>query len=104
MADVSVGRDGLTHNMLNDIHNHWKHGEAVRVKCLGVPTVDMQNVCHELEVASYLLSLRNMNTTTLYFHGLYKHMEAHFRSSYLMSLVLILLSCRITSNATFSPG
>ncbi|KAJ4827658.1 hypothetical protein Tsubulata_040243, partial [Turnera subulata] len=43
------GRDGLTHNMLNDIHNHWKHGEAVRIKCLGVPTVDMKNVCTQLE-------------------------------------------------------
>jgi hypothetical protein len=26
------------------------------VKCLGVPTVDMQNVCHQLEVATCLLS------------------------------------------------
>jgi hypothetical protein len=52
----SVGRDGLTHNMLNDIHNNWKSCEAVRVKCLGVPTVDMQNVCHQLEVATCLLS------------------------------------------------
>ncbi|XP_052164447.1 CRS2-associated factor 1, mitochondrial [Oryza glaberrima] len=46
---INLGRDGLTHNMLNDIHNHWKNDEAVRVKCLGVPTVDMQNVCHQLE-------------------------------------------------------
>lgn len=40
--------------MLNDIHNNWKHAEAVRIKCLGVPTVDMQNVCTQLEV--YLFS------------------------------------------------
>ncbi|XP_010523067.1 PREDICTED: CRS2-associated factor 1, mitochondrial isoform X2 [Tarenaya hassleriana] len=40
---INLGRDGLTHNMLNDIHNHWKHAEAVRVKCLGTPTVDMKN-------------------------------------------------------------
>ncbi|KAK4747988.1 hypothetical protein SAY87_014574 [Trapa incisa] len=46
---VNLGRDGLTHNMLNDIFNHWKHAEAVRIKCLGVPTVDMKNVCHQLE-------------------------------------------------------
>lgn len=45
-----AGRDGLTHNMLNDIHNHWKHAEAVRIKCMGVPTVDMKNVCTQLEV------------------------------------------------------
>lgn len=45
-----IGRDGLTHNMLNDIHNNWKHSEAVRIKCLGVPTVDMKNVCTQLEV------------------------------------------------------
>lgn len=36
--------------MLNDIHNHWKHAEAVRIKCMGVPTVDMKNVCAQLEV------------------------------------------------------
>lgn len=46
----SIGRDGLTHNMLNDIHNNWKKVEAVRIKCLGVPTLDMQNVCAQLEV------------------------------------------------------
>ncbi|XP_068666177.1 CRS2-associated factor 1, mitochondrial [Aristolochia californica] len=46
---VNLGRDGLTHNMLNDIHNNWKAVEAVRVKCLGVPTVDMKNVCTQLE-------------------------------------------------------
>lgn len=45
-----TGRDGLTHNMLNDIHNNWKHAEAVRIKCMGVPTVDMKNVCTQLEV------------------------------------------------------
>ncbi|OVA13666.1 RNA-binding [Macleaya cordata] len=46
---VNLGRDGLTHNMLNDIHNNWKYAEAVRIKCLGVPTVDMKNVCSQLE-------------------------------------------------------
>lgn len=46
---INIGRDGLTHNMLNDIHNHWKHDEAVRIKCMGVPTVDMKNVCTQLE-------------------------------------------------------
>ncbi|XP_024197417.1 CRS2-associated factor 1, mitochondrial, partial [Rosa chinensis] len=46
---INLGRDGLTHNMLNDIHNHWKHEEAVRIKCQGVPTVDMRNVCTQLE-------------------------------------------------------
>ncbi|KAK6920212.1 RNA-binding, CRM domain [Dillenia turbinata] len=46
---INLGRDGLTHNMLNDIHNHWKHAEAVRIKCLGVPTVDMKNICTQLE-------------------------------------------------------
>nr|DAD46744.1 TPA_asm: hypothetical protein HUJ06_016681 [Nelumbo nucifera] len=52
---INLGRDGLTHNMLNDIHNHWKHAEAVRIKCLGVPTIDMKNVCTQLEVFTYPL-------------------------------------------------
>ncbi|KAL3649505.1 hypothetical protein CASFOL_005908 [Castilleja foliolosa] len=46
---INLGRDGLTHNMLNDIHNNWKHTEAVRIKCMGVPTVDMKNICSQLE-------------------------------------------------------
>ncbi|KAL7158594.1 hypothetical protein ABFS83_02G154700 [Erythranthe nasuta] len=46
---INLGRDGLTHNMLNDIHNHWKHAEGVRIKCMGVPTVNMKNVCTQLE-------------------------------------------------------
>ncbi|KAF8053508.1 hypothetical protein N665_1410s0011 [Sinapis alba] len=50
---INLGRDGLTHNMLNDIYNHWKHSEAVRVKCLGVPTLDMNNVIFHLEDKTY---------------------------------------------------
>ncbi|KAL9245315.1 hypothetical protein vseg_018980 [Gypsophila vaccaria] len=46
---INLGRDGLTHNMLNDVHNHWKHAEAVRIKCMGVPTIDMKNVRTQLE-------------------------------------------------------
>ncbi|PKI62746.1 hypothetical protein CRG98_016845 [Punica granatum] len=40
---VNLGRDGLTHNMLELIHLHWKR----RRVC--VPTVDMNNICHHLE-------------------------------------------------------
>lgn len=50
-----IGRDGLTHNMLEVIHNHWKHAEAVRIKCMGVPTVDMTNICSQLEVFSFCI-------------------------------------------------
>ncbi|CAJ1932299.1 unnamed protein product [Sphenostylis stenocarpa] len=46
-------RGGVTHNMLDDIHNHWKKAEAVRIKCLGVPTLDMDHVCFHLEDKSY---------------------------------------------------
>lgn len=50
---INLGRDGLTHNMLDVIHNHWKHAEAVRIKCMGVPTVDMKNICTQLEDKSF---------------------------------------------------
>uniref|UniRef100_A0A2N9F243 CRM domain-containing protein n=1 Tax=Fagus sylvatica TaxID=28930 RepID=A0A2N9F243_FAGSY len=46
---INLGMGGVTHNMLDDIHNHWKRAEAVRIKCLGVPTLDMDNVCFHLE-------------------------------------------------------
>lgn len=48
---MMLGKGGVTHNMIDDIHNHWKKAEAVRIKCLGVPTLDMDNICHHLEVS-----------------------------------------------------
>ncbi|CAA7394418.1 unnamed protein product [Spirodela intermedia] len=46
---INLGKGGVTHNLLDDIHNHWKRAEAVRIKCLGAPTLDMDNVCFHLE-------------------------------------------------------
>lgn len=46
---VNLGRDGLTHNMLELIHSHWKRQPVCKVKCKGVPTVDMDNICRCLE-------------------------------------------------------
>ncbi|XP_022956896.1 CRS2-associated factor 2, chloroplastic [Cucurbita moschata] len=46
---VNLGRDGLTHNMLELIHSHWKRQRVCKVRCKGVPTVDMDNICHHLE-------------------------------------------------------
>ncbi|KMZ68289.1 CRS2-associated factor 1 [Zostera marina] len=50
---INLGRDGFTHNMLIDIHDNWKHTEAVRIKCLGVSTVNMENICSQLEIILY---------------------------------------------------
>lgn len=47
---ANLGRDGLTHNMLELIHTHWKRRRVCKVRCRGVPTVDMNNVCRHLEV------------------------------------------------------
>ncbi|XP_057508873.1 CRS2-associated factor 2, chloroplastic [Actinidia eriantha] len=46
---VNLGRDGLTHNMLELVHTHWKRRPVCKVRCLGVPTIDMDNVCRCLE-------------------------------------------------------
>jgi hypothetical protein len=46
-----VGRDGLTHNMLEMVHCHWRRQEVCKVRCRGVPTVDMNNLCYHLEVS-----------------------------------------------------
>lgn len=46
---INLGKGGVTHNMLDDIHNHWRRAEAVRIKCLGVATLDMDNICFHLE-------------------------------------------------------
>ncbi|KAK4352864.1 hypothetical protein RND71_028382 [Anisodus tanguticus] len=46
---LNIGRDGLTHNMLENIHAHWKRRRVCKIKCKGVCTVDMDNVCDKLE-------------------------------------------------------
>ncbi|CAN8267890.1 unnamed protein product [Cochlearia groenlandica] len=66
---VNLGRDGLTHNMLNDIYNHWKHGEAVRVKCLGVPTIDMKNVIFHLEDKTFGQVVSKHSGTLVLYRG-----------------------------------
>ncbi|PKA63719.1 CRS2-associated factor 2, mitochondrial [Apostasia shenzhenica] len=64
---INLGRNGVTHNMIDDIHNHWKKAEAVRIKCLGVPTMDMDNVCFHLEdKTGGKVIYRNINILLLY--------------------------------------
>nr|GME21233.1 CRS2-associated factor 1, chloroplastic [Ipomoea batatas] len=46
---LNMGRDGLTHNMLENIHAHWKRRRVCKIKCKGVCTVDMDNVREKLE-------------------------------------------------------
>lgn len=46
---MNMGRDGLTHNMLIEAQEYWKREPIIRVRCKGVPTVDMENVCFQLE-------------------------------------------------------
>ncbi|CAD5193560.1 unnamed protein product [Musa acuminata subsp. malaccensis] len=46
---LNMGRDGLTHNMLENIHAHWKRRRVCKIKCKGVCTVDMDNVRQQLE-------------------------------------------------------
>ncbi|KAG6723603.1 hypothetical protein I3842_03G215900 [Carya illinoinensis] len=46
---LNMGRDGLTHNMLDNIHALWKRRRVCKIKCKGVCTVDMDNVHQQLE-------------------------------------------------------
>lgn len=46
---LNMGRDGLTHNMLDNIHALWKRKRVCKIKCKGVCTVDMDNVRRQLE-------------------------------------------------------
>ena len=40
----------MTYNMVDLVHQHWKRHRICKIKCKGVPTVDMDNVCNVLEV------------------------------------------------------
>ncbi|KAG6405135.1 hypothetical protein SASPL_132718 [Salvia splendens] len=64
---INLGRGGVTHNTLEDIHSHWKRAEAVRIKCLGVPTLDMDNICFHLEdKTGGKIIYRHLNILLLY--------------------------------------
>ncbi|KAF5949670.1 hypothetical protein HYC85_011663 [Camellia sinensis] len=60
-------KGGVTHYMLEDIHNHRKQAEAVKIKCMGVPTLDTDNVCFQLEDKSGgNIIYRHINILLLY--------------------------------------
>ncbi|KAH7373241.1 hypothetical protein KP509_17G046000 [Ceratopteris richardii] len=46
---LNIGRDGLTHNLLICIYDYWTRERVVRVKCMGVATVDMDNIVFQIE-------------------------------------------------------
>lgn len=60
-----LGRDGLTHNMLDNIHAHWKRRRVCKIKCKGVCTVDMDNVRHQLEVLFHYSTSQTLFTLPL---------------------------------------
>ncbi|QHO08266.1 CRS2-associated factor 1 [Arachis hypogaea] len=56
-----LDRDGLTHNMLDNIHAHWKRKRVCKIKCKGVCRVDMDNVCRQLEKGWCVVPFRGRN-------------------------------------------
>ncbi|CAA0833111.1 CRS2-associated factor 2- chloroplastic [Striga hermonthica] len=66
---VNLGRDGLTHNMLELIHTHWRRQPVCKVRCLGVPTVDMDNICSCIEEKSGGKIIRKMGGVVYVFRG-----------------------------------
>ncbi|XP_059633707.1 CRS2-associated factor 2, chloroplastic [Cornus florida] len=66
---VNLGRDGLTHNMLELVHSHWRRQPICKVRCLGVPTVDMENVCRCLEEKTGGKVIRRLGGVVYLFRG-----------------------------------
>ncbi|PWA71932.1 RNA-binding CRS1 / YhbY (CRM) domain-containing protein [Artemisia annua] len=77
---VSVGRDGLTHNMLELIHSHWRRDPVCKVKCLGVPTVDMRNVSRVLQEKTGGKIILRTGGVLYLFRG--RHYDPHNRPKY----------------------
>ncbi|KAJ4968389.1 hypothetical protein NE237_015090 [Protea cynaroides] len=66
---VNLGRDGLTHNMLELVHTHWKRQRVCKVRCKGVPTVDMDNVCRHLEEKTWGKIIHRVGGAVYLFRG-----------------------------------
>lgn len=43
--------------MLELIHSHWRRRRVCKVRCKGVPTVDMDNICQVIEVPLLIVLL-----------------------------------------------
>ncbi|KAG0553644.1 hypothetical protein KC19_12G027600 [Ceratodon purpureus] len=66
---LDLGKDGLTHNMLDLLHRHWKRRRVCRIKCYGVPTVDMSNLCRVIEDKSGGKIIRRSKSMLYVFRG-----------------------------------
>ncbi|KAJ0446348.1 putative RNA-binding, CRM domain, YhbY-like superfamily, CRS2-associated factor, plant [Helianthus annuus] len=77
---VNLGRDGLTHNMLELIHSHWRRDPVCKVRCLGVPTVDMRNLCRVLQEKTGGKIILRTGGVLYLFRG--RHYDPHNRPKY----------------------
>ncbi|KAF8692487.1 hypothetical protein HU200_039584 [Digitaria exilis] len=81
---LNIGRDGLTHNMLEMIHCHWRRQEICKVRCRGVPTVDMNNLCHHLEEKSGGKVIHRVGGVVFLYRG--RHYDPRTRPRYPLML------------------
>ncbi|KAK1438198.1 hypothetical protein QVD17_04003 [Tagetes erecta] len=77
---VNLGRDGLTHNMLELIHTHWRRDPVCKVRCLGVPTVDMRNLSRVLQEKTGGKIILRTGGVLYLFRG--RHYDPHNRPKY----------------------
>lgn len=81
---LNIGRDGLTHNMLEMIHCHWRRQEICKVRCRGVPTVDMKNLCYHLEEKSGGKVIHRVGGVVFLYRG--RHYDPKTRPRYPLML------------------
>ncbi|KAM3399044.1 CRS2-associated factor 2, chloroplastic [Capsicum galapagoense] len=81
---VNIGRDGLVHNMLELIHTHWRRNPVCKVRCLGVPTVDMNNLCQCLEEKTGGKIIHRVGGVVYLFRG--RNYNQHTRPKYPLML------------------
>ncbi|XP_066308858.1 CRS2-associated factor 2, chloroplastic-like isoform X1 [Miscanthus floridulus] len=81
---LNIGRDGLTHNMLEMIHCHWRRQEICKVRCRGVPTVDMKNLYYHLEEKSGGKVIHRVGGVVFLYRG--RHYDPRTRPRYPLML------------------
>ncbi|CAL4976530.1 unnamed protein product [Urochloa decumbens] len=81
---LNIGRDGLTHNMLEMVHCHWRRQEICKVRCRGVPTVDMNNLCYHLEEKSGGKVIHRVGGVVFLYRG--RHYDPRTRPRYPLML------------------
>ncbi|KAK7373087.1 hypothetical protein VNO80_06484 [Phaseolus coccineus] len=92
---LHIGKDGLTHNMLENIYTYWMRCNVCKIKCIRVCTVNMDNECQQLKERT------RGNHSPTFWHSLFRDLVRCLLFSFKDDHILM---CRGPNSRTSLPN